>query len=207
MARPYADLSGNVFGRVTVLRRVGTRGKQPAWECTCECGNTFVTVSGSLKNGWTNSCGCLREEMRPYLHRTHGMEHTTEYRSWCHLKERCYNTGTKNYADYGGRGITVCDRWRNDFSAFYADMGLKPTAEHSIDRIDNDGPYSPENCRWATSLEQKRNRRTVRHITVNGETRLLREWAAIYGFRTWKTLDTRLRLGWSIERALTTPVR
>jgi hypothetical protein len=185
------DYTGQVFGRLTVVR--------------CECGTTHVTVAGSLRNGYTTSCGCWRRERRPNL--THGLTDSPEYRSWCHMKERCSKQGTKDYANYGGRGVTVCGRWRDNFEAFYADMGPRPSLQHSIERRDNAGDYEPQNCYWATRTQQNRNRRGVHRITVNGVTRTRPEWAEACGLRDHRVIDTRLRRGWSIERAVTTPPR
>lgn len=122
------------------------------------------------------------------------------------ILQRCYNPNNPAFARYGGRGITVCDRWRESFEVFLADMGRRPSPKHSIDRIDNDGHYEPSNCRWATSKEQRRNRRDVRHITFNGESLLLTEWAARLG-ENYRMLAHRLERRWPIESALTEPRR
>lgn len=123
-----------------------------------------------------------------------------------HIRERCSNPRNKDFVNYGARGIVVCDRWRDSFSSFYADMGPRPSATHTIERVNNDGPYSPDNCAWVPRTLQNRNRRCVRQFTLNGVTRRLQDWAAIKGV-SWKSLDTRLRRGWDVERALTTPPR
>jgi hypothetical protein len=136
----------------------------------------------------------------------HGMERTPEYKSWQHMLDRCHNSANKRFADYGGRGIIVCERWRHSFINFYKDMGPKPSRGHSIDRVDNDGPYSPNNCRWATNDGQARNTRRNRWLTYQGETLCAADWA-----RRMKmphpTLHARLKAGWSVERALTQPLR
>jgi hypothetical protein len=121
------------------------------------------------------------------------------------MHKRCYNPNWKQYADYGGRGIKVCDRWRKSYANFLADIGRRPSPNHSLDRIDHDGDYSPENCRWATAVEQARNRRMARMLTYGGETMCLSAWAERYSLRA-QTLGRRLRAGWDAERALTTPV-
>ena len=135
----------------------------------------------------------------------HGMYGTPEYRSWQHMKSRCFNPNHKNYLDYGGRGIKVCDLWLN-FENFLADMGLKPTAKYSIDRIDNDGDYCPDNCKWYTQTEQVNNRRSNRLITIDDVTLTIAQWAKKMGFGK-KVIGDRLKLGWSEFDAVMTPVR
>ncbi len=132
----------------------------------------------------------------------HGMRHSPEYRSWVHMKDRCLRPTDKSYLRYGSRGIKICDKWLNSFTAFYNDMGNKPSAGHSLDRIDNDGNYEPGNCRWSTSKEQANNRRSNRPVTYNGETRSAKEWANSTGI-DYNTLRQRLfRYNWPIEKAL-----
>ena len=136
---------------------------------------------------------------------THGMRKTSEYSSWCDIKTRCFNTNHKQYLDYGGRGIKICDRWLN-FENFFADMGKKTSAKHSIDRIDNDGDYCPDNCRWATKAEQVNNRRSNRFITIGCVTLNVTQWTKEMSFgRT--IIQARLDRGWSELKAVTTPIR
>lgn len=131
---------------------------------------------------------------------------TAEYSAWQGLKSRCYHTGNIAYGTHGGRGIRVCDRWINDFHAFLSDMGPRPTPQHTVERMDNNGNYEPSNCRWATRAEQSANRRPNRLLTFNGRTQFLRAWAREVGISPL-TLTARLRLGWPLGRALTTPPR
>lgn len=159
------------------LRRGRNLSKRlTAWECRCDCG-TLTTVSAvHLVTGHTKSCGCLSSEMTAARSRTHGatVDRSAipgEYNVWAGIRERCFNLSDKNY---GGRGITMCDQWRASFSAFLNDMGPRPSAEHSIDRINVDGNYEPGNCRWATAMQQAQNSRSNIRVTINDETMVLR---------------------------------
>ena len=134
------------------------------------------------------------------------MRKSPEYGIWCDIKKRCHTQSSHAYADYGGRGIRVCERWRTDFAQFFADMGPRPSADRQIDRIDNDGNYEPGNCRWATRIEQARNKRNNVFLTHWGRRLTIAEWAEETGF-TDKQIQSRLKLGWSHRRALTEPLR
>lgn len=155
------DLTGQRFGRLTVIERVGTsKNGNALWDCKCDCGNTAVVRGASLKNGITRSCGCLIAESTKNRNTTHCLSKTRLYRIWANMKDRCLNSNTREYPYYGGRGITVCDEWKNDFQAFYNWAMANSYQDHlSIDRIDNDKGYTPDNCRWATHSEQMYNRR------------------------------------------------
>lgn len=201
--------AGNHYGRLTVLKEAGrTKQGMVLWQCRCECGRKTITTGSALRQGLTKSCGCLAQEIREDLHRrrrTHGLRRTPEYNAWAGARRRCYSLTDRSYKHYGGRGIEMCKRWRYDFEAFLKDVGLRPSAKHSIDRIDNDGNYEPENCRWATRQEQGRNKRSNRLLTIDGETQPMIVWAKRYALRM-DTLWNRLKRGWSFERAVKTPV-
>lgn len=201
---PQLDLAGQRFGRLLVLGYKHTP-KGLRWESKCECGAVVAHKANMLTSGNTRSCGCLRREEARALFTTHGMKRTTEYTIWSGIIHRCENPHYAGYANYGGRGIVMCERWRKSFEAFYADMGPRPSKGHSIDRIDNDGNYEPGNCRWATRAEQARNKRGVHLLTFNGKTMPLSDWAAEIGMRP-QALTHRIVRGWTVEKALTTPL-
>jgi len=197
---------GQKFGRLTVVKGAGSdKHQRILYECRCDCGTFTVVLATLLRTGRTQSCGCLRLERSieaaKLSNRTHGMKQAPEYRTWCHMKERCSNSSCSDYRDYGGRGITVCERWKNSFENFYADIGPRPSPKHSIDRIDSNGNYEPGNCRWATPLQQSRNRDWGNRLEFRGETRRVSEWAEVLGVRPG-TLHNRIRRGWPIERIL-----
>jgi hypothetical protein len=161
----FRDLSGKEFGNLVAIscdiKRAVTGRSRVYWNCRCRCGGLVMVASSNLCNGNTKSCGCRRVDV--CIERTkHGQSSrnfiSSEYRAWAQMMARCYRKTSKDYKNWGGRGITVCDRWR-DACAFLSDMGPKPTAAHSLDRIDNDGNYEPKNCRWATRSQQNKNRR------------------------------------------------
>lgn len=199
----FRDLTGRRFGKLQVLWPTGRKGvqKKICWLCQCDCG-TIKNIQGRYLLRGTISCGCLQKE----IHTKHGMTDSSEYRSWCHIKGRCYNPKDKKYYRYGGRGIKMCERWKNSFETFYEDMGPKPGKGCSINRINNNGNYEPGNCEWATAKEQANNRRTNRQITFNNKTQTLAQWAKEVNM-SHSVIFHRLKLGWPIERALTTPVK
>ena len=140
--------------------------------------------------------------------KTHGRRDTPEYNAWRAMKDRCYNRRCKSYPNYGGRGITVCPQWENSFENFFADMGLKPTSSHSIDRKDNNGNYEPDNCRWATITEQNQNTRRTINIThpTTGESKCIAEWGLLLGGSRW-IVGARLKMGWTEYASISTPLR
>ena len=203
-------------GRLTLIRRFrrmyGKNKTTPfwVWVCECECGESRKVREDHLRKAAIRSCGCLNQEKRGASQRVHGesWKKSVEYQTWCGIRNRCRNKNDEAYARYGGRGIRVCDRWLGPtgYAAFLKDMGRRPASCSSIDRIDNDGDYSPENCRWATDKIQNRNTRVTKHLTYQGETRPLSEWAEIKGILA-ATIHNRSYLGWSVEDALTIPVK
>lgn len=202
----FIDLEGQVFKRLTVIGYAGVKSatnRQATWLCRCDCGTYITALSADLRSGDSTSCGCLSRERTRRRNCSHGLSHTPAYRAWAGIIQRCRNPQSKAYGHYGGRGIKVCERWFR-FENFYADMGDAPSPKHSIDRIDNDGDYTPENCRWATWLEQSNNKRMNRQVTWQGETKTISEWARDMGLQR-SSLVYRLS-AWSLERVFTEPI-
>lgn len=202
------DITGKTFGYLTVIAFKGSnKGNGALWLCKCKCGNEIITTANGLKNGHAKSCGCLRKENLLASHTTHNLSNTRIYKIWVGMKRRCNDIKNIGYKLYGNRGIKVCDEWLN-FENFYSwsiNNGYKN--DLSIDRIDNNKGYSPDNCRWVNMKIQQRNRRNNHYITINGETRCLKEWSEIY-HRSVITIWYRInKLGWDEVRAVTTPVK
>lgn len=178
--------------------RTSAGGKRCGWWlCRCECGTERWMREDSVKR--SVSCGCHRRSSR-----THGMSDTPEYVTWAHMVERCESVSCHAFSSYGGRGIAVCLRWRNSFPAFFEDMGPRPSLNHSIERINNDGNYKPGNCIWASAMEQQRNRRVTHNITALGGTKCLADWAVHSGIPA-STISDRLSRGWPADRAVSEP--
>lgn len=196
----FKDLTDQQFHRLTVLEFAGqSKNRHSLWKCLCECGSVIVVQSTDLTSSKSRSCGCLAKEETVKRNNTHRMSRTRIWNIWCGIKSRCNNRDYHAYQYYGARGILVCLRW-DKFENFYADMGEPPPGT-SIDRIDNNGPYSPENCRWATRRQQGNNKRGNRLLTYNGETNTLKQWAVKLGMNYY-TLHSRIqKLHWSPERA------
>lgn len=201
------DVTGQRFGRLVALKRGPTQGKKATWLCRCDCGTEKLAQYWSLVAGYTKSCGCLRQEIakRGDGNRKHAMKGSSEYRIWATMKQRCHNPNFAGFRGYGARGIAVCEEWRNDFAAFYRDVGPRPSPDHTLDRIDNDGGYCPGNVRWATRVEQQNNRRNTRLIEAFGKRQNARAWAQDTGLKASMIYMRVFARGWSAERALTTP--
>jgi len=198
------DLTGKIYGRLTVISQADNIGCRIAWLCHCECGRWSTVVAHSLLSGTARSCGCLRRELSSKRMMSHGYARrwqiTPEFRVWARMLRRCNYSRGSSYYRYGGRGISVCDRW-SEFMNFFMDMGPRPSSKHSIDRINNDGNYEPGNCRWATQKEQCQNTSKVRIFTVNGRSQTVSAWGEEYGIKR-STIYARLKRGLSIEQAL-----
>lgn len=203
----FRDLTGQTFERLYVEAFAGKRivaGRiSYFWTCQCVCGQRVIIRSSNLTGRATQSCGCLARDISSIRHTKHGKRWSVEYRTWHGIMTRCYKQTDKHWPHYGGRGIKMCERWMS-FQNFYEDMGPRPNDKHSIDRINTDGNYEPGNCRWATAKEQGRNRRNNKKITFNGETLCVAEWEQKMGVPR-NTISSRIRVGWSTERALTEP--
>lgn len=202
--RPYRDLTGQVFSQLTVIK-FAYRKKHIFWECLCSCGNTTYYSTGDLYRGRTVSCGCYRKNRNLKHGHARKKQISKEYTSWYDMKRRCCDPNQSKYYLYGGKGIKVCDRWLHSFENFLADMGLKPTPKHSIERLDASKDYEPINCVWATVAEQNRNKSTNRRITFNGETLCLKDWSVRLNI-PYMTLSKRLTR-WPLEQAMTEPIR
>jgi hypothetical protein len=167
------DLIGREFGFWTVIKKVPnkTKSKSSCWKCRCICGQIKDVIYSNLANGHSKSCGCLGRNTK------HGKSKSPLYGIWLSMKKRCFNQNCKSYKNYGGRGITVCDRWKDSFENFYNDMMQTWQKGLSLDRIDNDSNYEPENCRWVTNKEQANNRRTNKVVEYQGRSQTLTQWA------------------------------
>lgn len=212
MAR-FINLAGQTFGRLTVLS-YAAGGRNGKWKCRCECGGSAVVATGALRNGHTKSCGCWKREQTSIRKRVHGGcaggKREIEFKTWCQIRRRCLRPAHPAYPSYGGRGICICDRWlkgeggRSGYECFRLDMGARPSVNHSIDRIDNDGNYEPGNCRWAIKKLQARNRRSNRIVEVGGKEMSLAAACDLLG-ANYALVNNRIQNGWTFERALSEP--
>ncbi len=201
------DLTGKRFGRLTVIRKDGHLGEKTAWLCKCDCGNYKRISTDRLTTGKTQSCGCLRNEMVRKALTTHGMRHTKIYKIWEAMKRRCNSPKCDHYILYGGRGIRYIPEW-DRFVPFYKwalSAGYKEGL--SIDRIDVNGNYEPENCRWIPLKQQAYNKTTSHYLTLNGKTMTVTEWSKSTGIPTYDIFQRISKLHWSVKRALTEPVK
>lgn len=213
---PLIDRAGRRYGRLVVEGRheIHPKGPRVLWRCRCDCGNTLLVRSYHLDSGAVSSCGCYRREWARLKATKHGEAgrwkrenefRSKEYKTWLDMKKRCLNKTSTHYRHYGGRGITIFQPWVSSFERFVMDVGRAPSDTHEFDRIDNNGNYEPGNVRWATRTEQMRNMRRNRVITFRGESLTISGWTERLGLG-YSIIGCRLRRGWSIERALTTPL-
>jgi len=210
MRTAFIDYTGKRFGRLVVIKYVGlSKNRSRLWECICDCGKVRTTQIASLLNGNTRSCGCYQKLVMKRLNATarftHGMSRTITYTSWRSMLIRCRNKKDEHWPRYGGRGIKVCERWVK-FEAFLEDMGERPSPAHTIERKRNDGDYELDNCKWATSHEQSRNKGNTRKYWFDGKRLCLPDWSLITGINL-TTLRKRIQMGWSNEQTLTKDVR
>lgn len=197
------NLKGKRFGRLLALRMADLdTNKYAKWICRCDCGNTKIVFASNLKSGHTKSCGCLNLELIKTRFITHGMRNTKTYKSYRNMLVRCLNPNHDNYKLYGGRGVKVCDNWLGSFENFYQDMGERPIGM-TLDRIDPDGDYCKENCRWATQQKQCVNRRHNFKVFFDGREQTLPEWSREIDIPLMTLRNRILKLNWSVERALT----
>lgn len=209
----YIDISNKRYGRLLTIKSVprpeNIKSKGTFWECLCDCGKTIIVNKCNLEDKKfkpNRSCGCYRKEVQNTIKVTHGMRHTTEYRIWIGVKTRCYNDNNHGYHHYGKRGIIMSDDWKNDFNAFYRDMGPRPSLSHSIERRDNNGNYTKFNCYWATPQQQALNRRNNVFYWYKGVAKTLQGWSVDFNI-PYSVLHKRItQHGWTNERAFTTPV-
>lgn len=201
--RPSFDLQGETFGQLSVIAKTGRTQKTVQWLCQCSCGTEHTTSTGNLMKGLVTSCGCLQRRITSERSKTHGegtkATETTEHRIWRAMLRRCRNAKCAAFKDYGGRGITVCERWLQ-FSAFLEDMGRRPQGK-TLDRENNNGNYEPANCRWADRKTQAINSRHARMFTVNDRTMCLRDWSRETGIPP-STIKRRLGRGLSFPEAI-----
>lgn len=202
----FINIVGKKFGKLTVVVRYeNSKNGQTRFFCKCDCGGSTIARGYSLRKGTSLSCGCFQKEKNIFTHITHGMSLDPLYKIWHNMIQRCENKNHKNYRHYGGRGISVCQHWHT-FEKWYGDMGARPSPRHSMERINNDGNYEPGNVYWATDKDQHNNTRRNHFIEFQDQRKTLAQWAEIKGI-PYNTLTSRIYKNWSIEDALTLPVR
>lgn len=211
MVRPYRSVNrrqiavGHTYGRMTVVSSAGrNRHGNLLWLCRCSCGVEKVSLGCNLLSG-SPSCGCHKKEILTDRNTKHGLSGLAEYSIWLGMRQRCQNPDNRDYGSYGGRGIRVCQRWSR-FENFISDMGRRPSPTHTLEREDNDGHYSPDNCVWADRKTQSRNKRNVPLYEFDGSKKSLAEWSELSGVHV-NTLRKRLSKGWILQRAMSQPVR
>ena len=200
---------GKKYNKLTVLEEIPERVKSKImYKCICDCGNTTIVAGRDLRTGNVKSCGCIGHKNKDVPHPRHGLSKHPLFHAWGGVLQRCYTKSAINYQNYGGRGIAVCDEWRYDFLSFYnwsLDNGWRKGL--TLDRINPNGDYSPDNCRWVTQAVQNHNKRnSLPPVTLFGKTMYLQDWATEYGMN-YSTVLSRINRGWSVEKALLTPPR
>ena len=196
---------GQKFNKFTILEFNGKHksGHLTAL-CKCDCGNIRTISLSDLKLNRSKSCGCIRKEAKQLFKKDHGMTNTKEFKTWAGIKIRCYNKNYKSYNYYGGKGVTMCNRWLNSFRNFLEDMGFAPTNKHSIDRIDSNGNYEPNNCKWSTLIEQANNKSNNKFYEYNGEIKSVPYFSRKYNIPMGRLYE-RLKAGYSIKDAIEQP--
>lgn len=203
--KTFKNLTGRKFTRHTILGFAGIKNSMSYWFCECICGRIKKVQAAALQNGMSQSCGCMSREQLIQRLTTHGLTHHPLRKTWTNIKSRCYNRKNTAYPNYGGRGIKVCDRWRESFKNFLDDMGESPFIGATVERVDNNKGYSPDNCEWANHIKQANNKRNNRNFTFRGKTQSLSVWAR--ELRVSRSgLRYRLENNWNIEKAFTTPM-
>lgn len=205
MGKPV-DLTGKVYGFLTVLSIAENKGKERCWNCKCECGNTVVVRRGNLTRGDTLSCGCYGRRKKAEANTKHGDYKTREYRIYNAMKARCNNPNSHSYELYGGRGIRVCQRWSDSYKNFVEDMGQCPSEKHSIERLDRNGDYCPSNCIWATQKEQSNNTSQNLVFSYGGKKYTLAQLSEISGINRYTLRHRLLRLAMTPDEAVSQPI-
>lgn len=205
----FIDLTNRRFNMLTAKERVeNSKQGRARWKCLCDCGNYCIVESSKLINETTKSCGCYKKNRIGDKSRKHGKTRTKIYETWCHIKQRCFDENDPRYNYYGGRGIKMCDEWKDDFQAFYDFVSMLPHFEekgYSIDRINNNGNYEPDNVRWATKEIQNNNTRRNHYLTYNGKTQTIAQWAEELNMNQYMIYSRINKYHWSVEDALTIP--
>lgn len=202
------DLIGKKINKWIIISKAKNRNGKSYYLCRCECGKEKEVNLQNLKRNLSKSCGCLRNKETAIRNTTHNLTGIPEHGVWFGIKARCLNPKNSRYNRYGGRGITICDEWKDSFEQFYADMGPRPSNKHSIERRNNDLGYNKDNCYWVTNDVQSRNRINNINITWNGKTQCLLDWTKeLFPNNSYSLLEYRLKKGWNIEKILTTPAQ
>lgn len=197
----FIDLSGKKFGKLTAIDIAGqNKARQYLWNCKCECGGFSVVIGSNLIRNNTKACGCVRLVDLADRTRKHGMGKSRIFKIWAGMRKRCLNPNCIAYNDYGGRGIKICKDW-DSFETFYNDMNIGYSDSLSLDRINTNGDYSPQNCRWSTMKQQNNNRRNNRVVVCDGISKTLAQWAEVSGIKQ-NTISNRIKVGWDIKDAI-----